>query len=168
MSLASSAALSSAAEADCSPYMALPSCSLSFSSILGQSGLAITLLTPHGIASAKPLRTGLDFCRSADSSSDVRGGSSVLPLLLNVHWATFSGLDRNSIHFQAASWFLPLLNSTRLSPAIVVAHPAEPLGSGAAAHLPLIFGNSPSRTPANQAPAMYMPTLPVAKDTRPS
>src|SRR5215217_2915572 len=168
MSLASAAALSSAADADCSPYMALPSCSLSFSSIFGQSGFAITFETPQGIPSAKPFRIGLDFSTSPDSSSHVRGGSRVLPLLLYVDWATFARLDRYSMHFQAASWFLPLLKSTRLSPAIVVAHPAEPSGSGAAAHLPLIFGNSPSSTPANQAPAMYMPTLPVAKATRPS
>src|SRR4051794_28089343 len=148
--------------------MALPRSWLSLSSTLGHLGLAITLLTAHFIWSAKPLSTGLSAVSSGDSSSDVRGGSKVLPLLLKVHCATFSGWERNSSHFHVASWFFPPLKSTRLSPAIVVAQPADPSGSGAAAHLPLIFGNSPSRTPANHAPAMYMATFPVANATRPS
>ena len=51
---------------------------------------------------------------------------------------------------------------------MVVLQPAGPSGSGAVAHLPLISGNSVVSVPANQAPAMYMPTWPWAKATRPS
>src|SRR5919202_4284238 len=77
------------------------------------------------------------------------------------------GAERNSIHFQAASLFLLCSKITSASPAIVVAHCLSS-GSGAAAHLPLISGNSLRSVPANQAPATYMATVPLAKATRPS
>ena len=41
---------------------------------------------------------------------------------------------------------------------MVVLQPAVPSGSGAVAHLPSILGNSSLNVPANQAPAMYIPT----------
>src|SRR3954465_4392439 len=107
MSLASEAAAASAWAGCSSPYIALPRWSLSDSSIFGHFGLAMTLATPHFIWSAKPLRIGFFSVSSGDFSSEGRGGSVGPFLLPNVHAVMFSGLERNSIHFQAASWFLP-------------------------------------------------------------
>jgi len=85
-----------------------------------------------------------------------------------VHSFMLSGRDRNSIHSHAASLFLLLLVTTRLSPAMVVAQRAGPTGIGATLHLPVIFGNDCVISPPNQAPASYMATCPLANATRPS
>src|SRR4051794_15571856 len=168
MSLASEAAASSAWSGFSSPYIALPRWSLSDSSIFGHFGLAITLATPHFIWSAKPLRIGFFSARRGEFSSDVRGGSVVPFGLPNVHFSMFAGVERNSTHFHAASCCLPPDGMTSVSPAIVVAQPWLPSGSGAAAHLPSSLGYSPVSVLANQAPAMYIATLPLANATRPS
>src|SRR3954463_14251942 len=148
--------------------MALPSCSLSVSSTFGHFGLLIRLVTPQSIALMKPLSTGLFSTSSGDCRSDVRVGMIVLVGSSTVQRFMLSGRVRKSIQIQAASCLSPCENATRLSPAIVVLHPASPSGSGAVAHLPSIFGNSSLSTPASHAPAMYMPTLPLANATRPS
>src|SRR3954470_17671089 len=168
MSWASLAALSRAWDGVASPYIALPSWSFSSCSMRGHFGFEIVFVTPHFIASAKPLRIGFFCTSSGDSRSDLRGGSSVLPFASNVHWERFSGRERYSSQSQAAALFFEPSKSTRLSPAMVVLQPASPSGSGAAAHLPLIFGNSVCNAPANHAPAMYIATFPCAKATRPS
>src|SRR3954451_1522266 len=148
--------------------MALPSWSLRICSTFGHFGLLMRLVTPQLISFTKPLRTGFFSARSGEFRSDVRVGMIVLFGSSTLHRFMFSGWLRNSIHVHAASWFLLAENSVRLSPAIVVLQPASPSGSGAVAHLPSIFGNSSLSTPASQAPAMYMPTVPLANATRPS
>src|SRR3569833_3198559 len=147
--------------------MALPSWSLRMVSTRGYLGLETVLATPHAIRSAKGFRTGLDVARSAPPSSDFVGGSSV-PSVLYVHLARLSGWERNSIHSHAASETFVRSKITSESPARVVLHPAVPLGGGAAAHLPLSLGYSSWRVPANQAPAMYLATSPVANAARPT
>src|SRR5919198_577974 len=109
-----------------------------------QFGFWLRSVMPHFMLSAKPASTGLLSNTWGLLSRDVRGGRSddgafFVPMF---HRAMFCGAERNSIHFQAASWFLLCERITRLSPAIVVAHwlPAVSVGSGATAHLPLIFG----------------------------
>src|SRR5919112_3375456 len=148
--------------------MALPSSVLRASEAWPQFGLVVVSLTAHFIWSAKPLSQGLYRPSWGSESSDWRGGSRVAVGVPKVHSFMFSGRDRYSIHSQAASLFLLWLVTTKLSPAMVVAQRAGPAGSGATLHLPLIFGNDWAISPPNQAPAMYMPTLPVAKATRPS
>ena len=91
-------------------------------------------------------------------------GASGVPV---VQSRRFCGAERNSIHFQAASWFLDPAGMMRVSPATVVAHRLRS-GSAAAAHLPVMSGNELSISPANQAPATYIATWPSAKATRPS
>src|SRR3954447_26636384 len=118
MSWASLAALSRAWDGVASPYIALPSWSFSSCSMRGHFGFEIVLVTPHFIASAKPLRIGFFFVSSGELSRDVRGGSSVLPLAPNVQVAMLSLRERNSSQSQAASLFFEPSKTTRLSPAI--------------------------------------------------
>src|SRR4051794_6371956 len=99
---------------------------------------------PHDMFSAKPWSTGKFANTFGSSSSDWRGGSSddgvfLVPMSKR---AMFCGAERNSIHFQAASCSLLWEKITSASPAIVVAQglPSSIVGSGAVAHLPLIFG----------------------------
>src|SRR3954468_6111279 len=147
--------------------MALPSWSLRMVSIRGDLGLETVLATPHDIRSAKGFRTGFALARSALPISDFVGGSCV-PSVLYVQVARLSGCDRNSIHSHAASETFVWSNITSESPARVVLHPATPLGGGAAAHLPSSLGYSSASVPANQAPAMYIATSPLANAVRPS
>src|SRR5215213_6465257 len=148
--------------------MALPSSVLRASEAYPQYVFLVGTFTEKFIWSAKPLSQGLYLPSSGSDSSDWRGGSSVAVGVPKVHSFMLSGRDRNSTHSQAASLFLLWLVTTRLSPAMVVAQRAGPAGSGATLHLPLIFGNDWAISPPNQAPAMYMPTLPVANAVRPS
>src|SRR5205809_631777 len=99
---------------------------------------------------------------------DARGGNRVLYLSPMVHCFITSGCDRYSSHNHAASGFFACCMTARESPAIVVAHPAGPAGSGAEAHFPSIFGKEEFISPANQLPAMYIATCPFANATRPS
>src|SRR5689334_25017643 len=106
--------------------------------------LLLRLVMPHFMLSAKPFSTGLFANTSGLFSSDVRGGSSdegcfLVPRSIS---AMFCGAEMNSIHFHAASGFLLAAGITSTSPAIVVAHglPSSLVGSGAVAHLPVIFG----------------------------
>src|SRR4051794_37831025 len=148
--------------------MALPSSWFSDFSTCGNLGFASGLSTPHFMRSANGFSTGLAWGRSGEFNRDARGGRSGPFADLQVQRARLSGRERYSIHLQAASDFLVCANITSESPAIVVLQPAVPFGSGAAAHLPSIFGNSECSVPANQAPATYIPTLPCANATRPS
>src|SRR3954453_12331229 len=106
--------------------------------------LSLVLRIPHFMLSANPASTGLFSNTFGSESSDCRGGSSddgafFVPRLNS---AMFCGADRNSIHFHAASAFLLCEKITSASPAIVVAQglPSSIVGSGAVAHLPVIFG----------------------------
>src|SRR5437588_12198184 len=142
--------------------MALPSCVLSASEICGHFGFVRLSFTAQLICFAMSASQGLNLPSWGSLSSDWRGGSRVVVLDPNVQVFMFLALARNSIHNQAASAVFVWLNMTRVSPAIVVAHPFGPFGIGETAHFPLIFGNSVSIWPPNQAPASYMPTLPGA------
>src|SRR5439155_27219617 len=149
--------------------MALPSCVFSASEICGHFGLVRLSFTAQLICWAMSFSQGLNLPRSGSDSSDWRGGSSVVVFDPKVQVFMLAAEDRYSIHNQAASAFLVWLNTTRESPAMVVAHPAGPLGIGATAHLPLVcLGNEASISPPNQAPASYMATFPVANATLPS
>src|SRR6185312_2412910 len=124
-------------------------------STLPQFGFWLRFVMPHFMLSANGLRIGLDLNVSGLFRSDDRGGSC--------------GADRNSIHFQAASWLWPAAGMTSASPAMVVAQglPAVSVGSGATAQLfPIVFLNVFSISPANHAPAMYIAVLPVANVPR--
>src|SRR5919112_5473106 len=123
-------------------------------STLPQFGLSLRLVIPHFMLSANGFRTGLALNVSGLLRSDVRGGSSVVGFVFVPRFrrAMFCGADRNSIHFQAASWFLPADGITRASPAMVVAQGlvAVIVGSGAPAQLfPICFLNVFSISPAN-------------------
>src|SRR5215204_2545996 len=100
------------------------------------------------------LRTGLRSKTCGSSRSDVRGGSTEpgLPGMPSAQRAMFCGAERNSSHFQAASWFLPCSGMISASPAIVVAQRSF-CGSGAASQRSLMSGYSSCITEANQAPA---------------
>src|SRR3954463_10280599 len=90
-------------------------------STLPQFGLSLRFVMPHFMLSANGLRIGLDLNVSGLFRSELRGGSSVVGFFFVPRFsrAMFCGADRNSIHFQAASWFLPADGITRASPAIV-------------------------------------------------
>src|SRR3954454_4740413 len=136
-----------------------------------QLGFWLMSVMPHFMLVANGLRTGLDVKVAGLFRSDVRGGRSVVGFFFVPRFsrAMFCGADRNSIHFQAASWFLPADGITRASPAMVVAQglPAVSVGSGATAQLsPIWFLKLFCISPANHAPAMYIAVLPVAKVLR--
>src|SRR5947208_2558914 len=136
-----------------------------------QFGFWLRSVMPHFMLAANGFRMGLDLKVAGLFRSEVRGGRSVVGFFFVPRFssAMFCGAERNSIHFQAASWFLPADGITSASPAIVVAQglPAVSVGRGATAQLFLIvFLNVFSISPANHAPAMYMAVLPVAKVLR--
>src|SRR3954447_20816467 len=136
-----------------------------------QFGFWLRSVMPHFMLSANGFSTGLALNVAGLFRSDVRGGSRVVGFfgVPRLSRAMFGGAERNSIHFQAASWFWPDDGITRASPAMVVAHglPAVSVGSGATAQLlPICFLKLFSISPANHAPAMYIAVLPVAKVTR--
>src|SRR5690348_5255291 len=140
-------------------------------STVPQFGLSLRFVMPHFMLSANGFRIGLDLNVAGLFRSDVRGGSSVVGFFFVPRFsrAMFCGAERNSIHFQAASWFLPVDGITRASPAMVVAQGlvAVIVGSGATAQLfPICFLKLFSISPANHAPAMYMAVLPVANVLR--
>src|SRR6185437_546695 len=140
-------------------------------STLPQFGFWLRFVMPHFMLSANGLRIGLDLNVSGLFRSDDRGGSSVVGFFFVPRFsrAMFCGADRNSIHFQAASWLWPAAGMTSASPAMVVAQglPTVSVGSGATAQLfPIVFLNVFSISPANHAPAMYIAVLPVAKVPR--
>src|SRR5436305_6036980 len=140
-------------------------------STLPQFGFWLRSVMPHFMFAAKGFRIGLLLNVAGLLRSDVRGGSSVVGFFFVPRFssAMFCGAERNSIHFQAASWFLPADGITSASPAIVVAQglPAVSVGSGATAQLfPIWFLKLFCISPANHAPAMYMAVLPVAKVVR--
>src|SRR3954453_10032041 len=130
-----------------------------------QCGFSLRLVMPHLRPTAKLCSSGNAEKAFGSWMSELRGGSSDAGCFLVPRFssAMFCGASTNSIHFQAASGFLLCDRMTSASPAIVLAHwlPSVSVGSGAAAHLPLILGKLLFISPANQAPAMYMPTLPV-------
>src|SRR5690242_14843484 len=154
------------------PYMPCASASDSGpESTLPQFGLLLRFVMPHFILSANGFRIGLALNVSGLFRSDVRGGSRVVGFCFVPRFsrAMFCGAERNSIHFHAASWFLPADGITRASPAMVVAQGlvAVSVGCGATAQLfPICFLNVFSISPANHAPAMYIAVLPVAKVLR--
>src|SRR3954454_1385874 len=136
-----------------------------------QFGLSLRSVIPHFMLSANGFRIGLALNVSGLFRSDVRGGNSVVGFFFVPRFssAMFCGAERNSIHFQAASWFLPAEGITSASPAMVVAQglPSVSVGNGATAQLFLIwFLKLFCISPANHAPAMYMAVLPVAKVVR--
>src|SRR5436853_2856177 len=136
-----------------------------------QFGFWLRVVMPHFMLSANGLSTGLALKVSGLFRSDVRGGSSVVGFFFVPRFsrAMFCGAERNSAHFQAASWFWPADGITSASPAMVVAQglPVVMVGSGATAQLFLTwFLYVPCISPANQAPAMYIAVLPVANVTR--
>src|SRR4051794_36347384 len=99
---------------------------------------------PHFMLSANPCRTGLFANTFGSLRSDVRGGSSddgeaFVPRSIS---AMFCGAEMNSIHFQAASWFLDADGMASTSPEMVVAQgdPSSIVGNGAVAHLPSVLG----------------------------
>src|SRR5437763_665821 len=140
-------------------------------STLPQFGFWLRSVMPHFMFSANGFRIGFDLNVSGLFRSDVRGGSSVVGFFFVPRFsrAMFCGADRNSIHFHAASWLWPAEGITRASPAMVVAQglPVVSVGRGATAQLfPIVFLKVFSISPANQAPAMYIAVLPVAKVPR--
>src|SRR5689334_23731676 len=140
-------------------------------STLPQFGFWLRSVMPHFMLAANGFRIGFDLNVSGLFRSDDRGGSSVVGFFFVPRFsrAMFCGADRNSIHFQAASWLWPADGMMSASPAMVVAQglPAVSVGSGATAQLlPICFLKLFSISPANHAPAMYMAVLPVAKVTR--
>src|SRR5436305_7229391 len=110
--------------------------------------------TPHARPFEKSSMIGFDVKAAGSLISEFLGGSSKLgcffvPMSTS---AMFCGASRNSIHFQAASWFLLPEKTTSESPAIVFAQVevGVALGIGTTAHFPLIFGKLLCISPANQ------------------
>src|SRR3954453_12670102 len=107
-----------------------------------QFGFWLRLVMPHFMFVAKPFSTGFDLNVPGLFRSDVRGGRSVVGFFFVPRFrsAMFCGAERNSIHFHAASWFLPDDGITSASPAMVVAQGLVDVsvGSGATAHLPVM------------------------------
>src|SRR3954464_7363932 len=107
-----------------------------------QFGFWLRSVMPHFMLAANGFRIGFDTKVAGLFRSDVRGGRSVVGFFFVPRFssAMFCGADRNSIHFHAASWFLPDDGITSASPAMVVAQGLVDVsvGSGATAHLPVM------------------------------
>ena len=162
------AALSSASEAVWSPYIALPSSVLRSSSIRGNFGFGDVLRRrTHGVGEALEDRLRLDQVGRLQQRVERREQRAALGLV-GPRRRCCSGWERYSIHSHAASgsWCSSKHDQRVTGDRGLAARRA--LGQRRGRPLAVDLRELVGASPANQAPAMYMPTWPLAKATRPS